>query len=276
MHIIRNTIDHGIEPPNIRKSLGKPKHGTIRLTAEHSGPNVFIRISGDGSGIDPQVIRAKAVEKGLISPDAELTEKEIFSLIFTLGFSTAKKVSGVSGRGVGMDVVKRTIENLRGTVEISSKKGLGTTVTLKLPLTLAIIDGLLVKMDKGFFVFPLSIVEECVELAHDDLSRARRRNMMNFRGEVIPYMSLREMFMVKGKKPAIEQIIITEAKDGRVGFGVDHVMGQYQTVIKTLGKIYREVEGFSGATILGDGNVALILDIVRLVQCVENKEVFSV
>ncbi|QTA88351.1 chemotaxis protein CheA [Desulfonema magnum] len=276
MHIIRNTIDHGIEPPNVRESLGKPRQGTVHLAAEHSGPNVFIRISGDGSGINPEDIRAKAMEKGLISPDAKLTDKEIFSLIFIPGLSTAKQLSGVSGRGVGMDVVKRTIENLRGTVGISSKKGRGTTVTLKLPLTLAIIDGLLVKMDEGFFVFPLSIVEECVELAHDDLNSARQRNMMNFRGEIIPYLSLREMFMVEGKNPAIEQIIVVESRDGRVGFGVDRVMGQYQTVIKTLGKIYREVEGFSGATILGDGTVALILDIARLVRCVEDKEVFSV
>jgi two-component system chemotaxis sensor kinase CheA len=266
VHIIRNTVGHGIEPPDVRESLGKPRQGTILLSAEHSGADVLIRVSGDGRGLDSQAIRDKAVEKGLISPDAELSEKEIFSLIFLPGFSTAKKVSGVSGRGVGMDVVKRTIESLRGSVDISSQKGKGTTTTLKLPLTLAIIDGLLVKIEDSHFVFPLSAVEECVELSHDALSDARRRNMMNFRDKLIPYLSLREIFMIQGKLAAIEQIIIVEAKDTRVGFGVDHVIGQYQTVIKSLGKMYRDVEGVSGATILGDGTVALILDISQLVE----------
>ncbi len=276
VHIIRNTIDHGIESPDFRESEGKPRQGTIRLSAEHSGPNVLIRVFDDGAGIDPEVIRAKAVEKGLIVQDADLDEKEILSLIFAPGFSTAKKISGISGRGVGLDVVKRTVEALRGTVKITSKKGKGTTTTLKLPLTLAIIDGLLVKIGEACFILPLSVVEECVELIHDDLTWARRRSMMNFRGKIIPYLDLREAFMVEGDLPPVKLVVVAEAMSGRIGFGVDHVIGQYQTVIKTIGKFYKDAEGISGATILGDGTVALILDTAQLVQSVENEAMFSV
>lgn len=272
VHLIRNVIDHGIEPPDLREAIGKPRCGTLRLSAEHSGAEVLIRVGGDGAGIDVAAVRAKAVEKGLISPEAQLSEKEIFSLIFEPGFSTAKKVSGLSGRGVGMDVVKRTVESLRGSVEIMSKRGTGTTTILKLPLTLAIIDGLLVKIGEAYFVAPLSVVEECVELSHGELVKAKRRNMMSFRGKIIPYLSLRELFLIEGKTPDIEQIIIAEAKDTRVGFGVDQVIGQYQTVIKTLGKIYKHIEGISGATILGDGRVALILDAGRLIHVAESEE----
>ncbi|HHC25239.1 MAG TPA: chemotaxis protein CheA, partial [Desulfobacterales bacterium] len=156
------------------------------------------------------------------------------------------------------------------------KKGKGTTTTLKLPLTLAIIDGLLVKIGETCFILPLSVVEECVELIHDDLTRARRRNMMNFRGKIIPYLDLREAFMVEGDLPPVKQVVVAEAKSGRIGFGVDHVIGQYQTVIKTIGKFYKDAEGISGATILGDGTVALILDTAQLVQSVENEAMFSV
>jgi len=271
IHLIRNAMDHGIEPPDIRERLGKPRQGLIHLCAAHSGANVLIRISDDGAGPDYEAIRAKAKEKGLISADADLGEKDIFSLIFMPGFSTAEKVSEVSGRGVGLDIVKRTVESLSGTVEISGKKGEGTTVSLKLPLTLAIIDGLLVKIGDSNFVLPLSSVEECVELAQDDLTRAQRRNMMRFRDELVPYLNLRKIFMIAGISPSIEQVVIVEAdKNGRIGFGVDRVIGQHQTVIKRLGKIYKNVEGISGATIMGDGTVALILDVVQLVKSVEN------
>lgn len=272
LHILRNTIDHGIERPEVRVAMGKPREGKISLSAEHSGAHVLIRISGDGSGIDSEAIRSKAVEKGIISSDAALNEKEIFSLIFAPGFSTAKSISGVSGRGVGLDVVKQTIESLRGTVEVRSKKDKGTTTTLKLPLTLAIIDGLLVKIGESHFVLPLSSVEECVELIDDALIRARRRNIMTFRGEMIPYLNLREIFMTNGEPPSLEQVIVAETNDIRVGFGVDRVVGQHQTVIKTLGKIYRDIEGISGATIMGDGTVALILDAPKLVQSLKDNE----
>ncbi|MBU0988085.1 MAG: chemotaxis protein CheA, partial [Proteobacteria bacterium] len=271
VHIIRNCIDHGIESPENRQAAGKPRQGTVHLTAEHSGANVLIRISDDGAGLVPEAIRAKALEKGLIAPDSELTKKEIFQIIFAPGFSTAEKITGISGRGVGMDVVKRCIETLRGSIEIDSEKGSGTIITLKLPLTLAIIDGLLVKIGPENYVVPLSIVEECVEMKREDAARALERNMLNFRGNVLPYLSLRNLFGAEGLRPEIEQIVVAEANGGKIGLGVDQVIGQHQTVIKKLSKLYRDVKGISGATILGDGTVALILDIPRLVQTLEQK-----
>ncbi|MCP4112132.1 MAG: chemotaxis protein CheA [Desulfobacteraceae bacterium] len=264
IHLIRNTIDHGIELPDIRTSAGKPEQGIVRLSAQHSGSSVLIQISDDGAGIDTEAIRYAAVEKGLIMPDAELDEKKIFSFIFAPGFSTAKELSELSGRGVGLDVVKRRIENLRGSVEISSTKGVGTTFTLKMPLTLVITDGLLVRIGEGFFVAPLSAVEECVEISRNEAEKAGERSMMKFREEIIPYLSLREMFNANGEKPLVEQVVIVEINNQRAGFGVDRVIGQHQTVIKTLGRFYDKVKGVSGATILGDGTVALILDVHQL------------
>ncbi len=269
MHIIRNTIDHGTELPEVRIAKGKPREGMIHLSAEYSGSNVLIKISDDGAGLDTDAIRAKAVEKGLIQPDAELSEKDIFSLIFLPGFSTAKKVTDVSGRGVGLDIVKRRIESLRGSVEITSKKNIGTTTILKLPLTLAIADGLLVKIGDGYFVFPLSDIEECVELSRKDSDKAKERNMMKFRNDAVSYLSLREMFDIDGTKPPIEQVVMIKEKGDIVGLGVDYVIGQRQTVIKSLGKFYKDIKGMSGATILGDGTVALIIDIPQIIQSVK-------
>ncbi len=266
VHLIRNSIDHGIEPPEVRKTLGKPAAGMLHISARHSGAYVLIEITDDGAGIDKEVIRRKAIEKGIISPDAELQDKEILSLIFAPGFSTASTVTNVSGRGVGMDVVKKTIDNLRGSVEVSSEKGEGTTVTLKLPLTLAIIEGLLVEIDKQFFILPLPIVHECVELTHLDVERSNGKDIANIRGEIVPYIRLRESFAIRGSRPDVEQIVITEIDRERVGFVVDNVVGEHQTVIKSLGKVYRNVQGISGATILGDGTVALIMDVARLVN----------
>ena len=264
VHLIRNSIDHGIEPPDVRESLGKPRSGMLNIAARHSGAYVLIEITDDGAGIDKEAIRKKAVEKGLISADMELKDKEIFSLIFAPGFSTSETVTNVSGRGVGMDVVKRTIDNLRGSVEIVSEKGEGTTVTLKLPLTLAIIEGLLVEIDRQFFILPLTIVQECVELTRTDVGQSHGRDIANIRGEIVPYIRLRESFDIKGARPDIEQIVITEVERNRIGLVVDNVIGEHQTVIKTLGRAYRDVEGVSGATILGDGTVALIMDVARL------------
>jgi two-component system, chemotaxis family, sensor kinase CheA len=272
VHLIRNGIDHGIESPEVREAAVKPKQGTIHLSATHSGANVLIRITDDGAGLDREAIRNKAIEKGLIAGDAELSEKDIFGLIFAPGFSTAGKVTNVSGRGVGLDVVKRSIDALRGTIEVGSQRGVGTTITLKLPLTLAIIDGLLVKVEEGYFVLPLSIVEECVELTRADRERAHGRNITHVRGEIVPYVRLRERFFTNGEALATEQIVITETTGGKVGFVVDKVIGEHQTVIKNLGRMYRNVEGISGATILGDGTVALILDVPKLVQGVEAQE----
>jgi len=272
VHLIRNSIDHGIEMPDARRGAGKPPCGTVRLSAVHSGANVLIRVEDDGAGLDPDVIYRKAVEKGLILPDENLTEKEIFFLIFAPGFSTAAKVTGVSGRGVGMDVVKKSIDALQGTIDIVSEKGRGTTVTLKLPLTLAIIDGLLVRIEGAFFVMPLSAVEECVELSRDEAEKSHGHNLASIRGEIVPYVRLRDRFRIEGTPPPIEQIVTTGIDGYRVGLVVDEVIGEHQTVIKSLGRIYRSVQEVSGATILGDGKVALILDLPKLVRNAEMDE----
>ncbi|MGD0229396.1 MAG: chemotaxis protein CheA [Syntrophorhabdales bacterium] len=264
VHIIRNAIDHGIELPSIREAQGKPAKGTIHLSASYSGASVLITVKDDGAGLDTEAIRQRAVSKGLIAPSAEPTKKELFAMTFAPGFSTAKTVTNVSGRGVGMDVVRKTIDTLRGAVEVESEQGSGTSVTLKLPLTLAIIDGLLVKVGSSFFVLPLSTVEECIELIHKADEKKNGNCLVSVRGQLVPYIRLRETFAVKGDLPSIEQIIITGADSGRIGFVVDNVIGEHQTVIKTLGKVYRNAEGISGATILGDGRVALILDTNRL------------
>ncbi len=264
VHLIRNSIDHGIEPPDVRQGLGKPATGMLHVTARHSGAHVLIEITDDGAGIDKDVVRRKAVEKGIISPDSDLSDKEILSLIFAPGFSTSAAVTSVSGRGVGMDVVKRTIDSLRGSVEVSSEKGEGTTVTLKLPLTLAIIEGLLVEIGDQHFILPLPLVHECVELTRLDVERSGGKDIANIRGDIVPYIRLRDTFGIRGRRPDIEQIVVTEIDRERIGFVVDHVIGEHQTVIKSLGKIYRNVHGISGATILGDGTVALIMDIARL------------
>ncbi|MEW6118114.1 MAG: chemotaxis protein CheA [Nitrospirota bacterium] len=273
VHLIRNSIDHGIEPPDVREAAGKPRMGTVHLAASHSGAYVLIQIKDDGKGLDPEVIRAKAIEKGLITADADVPEKDLFALILTPGFSTAKTITNVSGRGVGMDVVKRAIDALRGTIEIASEKGKGSTITLKIPLTLAIIEGLLVKIAENYFVIPLSVVKECVELTREDIAAAHGRDLANVRGQLVPYIPLRNRFSVDGEPPAIEQIVIVESEDNRVGFVVDQVIGEHQTVLKSLGKFYKHIEGISGATILGDGTVALILDIPKLIRAVEQENV---
>ena len=227
---------------------------------------MLISIEDDGAGLNKAAIRQKAVENSLISPDAQLSEKEVFGLIFAPGFSTAGKVTNVSGRGVGMDVVKRSIDALRGAIDIESREGAGTTITLKLPLTLAIVDGLLVKIADANFVLPLSMVEECVELTSAAAAAGHGRQIAFIRGEIVPYIRLREKFSIDGPAPPVEQIVVTETMGGRVGFVVDKVVGEYQTVIKKLGKVYRNVTGVSGATILGDGTVALIVDVSQIVQ----------
>ncbi len=272
VHLIRNCIDHGIEQPDRRRAGGKPAAGTIRLAAAHSGGYVLIRIEDDGAGLDKERIRARAVERGLASPDAELSEKELYQLIFAPGFSTAERVTGVSGRGVGMDVVRRTLDGLGGTVEVDSRPAEGTTITLKIPLTLAIIEGLLVRIGADHFVFPLAAVDQCVELSREDVAAAHGRNLVNVRGKLLPYVNLRSMFSIEGEPPEIQQVVTAQWEAQLVGFSVDAVIGQIQTVIKTLGKMYRNVEGISGATILGDGGVALILDIARLAQKAEAEE----
>ncbi|MBF0627432.1 MAG: chemotaxis protein CheA [Magnetococcales bacterium] len=273
VHIIRNSIDHGVEAPDVRRACGKNPVGKITLSAIHSGASVLIRVTDDGAGLDAQRLRAKGIEKGLLSPDEEISEKEAFQLIFAAGFSTAAKITNVSGRGVGMDVVRRSIEGLRGSIDVTSTLGKGTTITLKLPLTLAIIEGLLVMVEGEYFVLPLAAVEECVELSRDDVDKAHGRHVINVRGEIIPYIRIRSRFEIGGTPPDIEQIVISEVDEKRIGFVVDKVVGQHQTVIKTLGKNFQHSEEFSGATILGNGGVALILDLNKMVRYVEEEEI---
>lgn len=272
VHLIRNCIDHGIEGPDARTSAGKPRQGTVRLTAEHAGAHVLIRIADDGAGMNSAAIRKKALEKGLIAPEADLSEKDLYTMVLLPGFSTAKEVSDVSGRGVGMDVVKQAIDALRGTIEIVSEQGRGTTITLALPLTLAIIDGFLTRIAAEHFVIPLSLVDECVELRRSEMPSSGRRSLLNVRGELVPYIRLRERFAIAGAAPSIEQVVIVKMEQTRVGFVVDHIVGGHQTVIKNLGRMYRKVDGVSGATILGDGSVALILDVPKLIHGVEQDE----
>lgn len=266
VHLIRNSMDHGIETPEARLAAGKPPTATIRLSALHSGAQVLIRVLDDGRGLDAQAVRARAVERGLIDPAAQLSESDIFSLILEPGFSTAREVTSVSGRGVGMDVVRRSVDGLRGAIEIASTPGAGMSVTLRLPLTLAIIDGLLVRVGGTFFVLPLANSLECVELTRQDIRDAHGNRLANVRGETIPYIRLSEYFEIRRPEPEREQIMVVETGDGHYGLAVDEVLGNHQTVIKNLGRLYRDVATVSGATILGNGTVALILDPHRLVQ----------
>jgi two-component system chemotaxis sensor kinase CheA len=272
VHIIRNSIDHGIEMPEARLAAGKPSHGTVYLGAEHSGDSVLVTIRDDGGGLDRDTIRAKAIERGLLPANSDASDREIYAQIFAPGFSTAAKVTSVSGRGVGMDVVKRGIEGLRGSIGVDSVRGVGTTITLKIPLTLAIIDSLLVKIGKDHFVLPLAAVEECIELTREDVKNSHGRNLANVRDVIIPYIPLRQHFCIKDQRPDIEQVVIADIHGTKVGFVVDTVVGEHQTVIKSLGKMYRDVKGVSGATILGDGTVALILDMGELLKSVEKHE----
>jgi two-component system chemotaxis sensor kinase CheA len=226
--------------------------------------------------MNTEAIRRKAVERGLISPDASLADQELYSLVLLPGFSTADEVTDVSGRGVGMDVVKQTLDALRGTIEIRSHRGQGTTITLALPLTLAIIDGFLTRIGPDHYVFPLPLVDECVELTAEQAQLPGRKSLLTVRGELVPFVRLRDRFAIAGDKPSIEQVVITKGEGTRVGFVVDHIVGGHQTVVKNLGLLYAGVEGLSGATILGDGSVALILDVPKLIQSAEREEANAV
>ncbi|MFH1019170.1 MAG: chemotaxis protein CheA, partial [Pseudomonadota bacterium] len=273
VHLIRNSIDHGIESPEERERAGKPRKGTITLAAQHSGANVVITVTDDGKGLDAEKIRQKGLEKGLLRADMELSEQDIWNTIFVPGLSTAKTVTSVSGRGVGMDVVKSTVDALKGSVFVtSSVKGQGTTITIMLPLTLAIIDGLLVKVGETHFVLPLSQVEECVELTGEDIARFHERRMLPVRDQLVPYVRLRDFFAISGERPAREQMVISRINGDRFGLVLDDVVGEHQTVLKSLGWVYRNATGLSGSTILGNGHVALILDVANVMQCARQEE----
>ena len=272
VHVIRNAADHGLEDPEVRRAAGKPPAGHINLVARHAGAEVLISVGDDGRGLDAKRIRAKAEENGLIAPDAVLTDAELNQLIFQPGFSTAKEVSALSGRGVGMDVVKRTIESMRGSIDIASQPGHGTTITLRLPLTLAIIEGLLVRVADARYVIPLTAVEECVELSAADDMRSKGRSFLNIRGDLVPFLRLRELFDEPGEPDAHQKVVVVAAADTRVGLVVDQIIGSHQTVIKSLSKLHTDVPSFSGATILGDGAVALILDVLHLIALGQARE----
>ncbi len=263
VHLVRNAVDHGIEVPSVRDSAGKPKMATVTLGARHVGATVVISVKDDGAGINTQRVREKAIERGLITGDEVLSDEAIYDLLFHPGFSTAQAVTEVSGRGVGMDVVKRQVEAFGGSVRVQSIPGQGSEFSLVIPLTLAIIDGLLVRLGENHYVFPLSAVSECIEL-HVSARQQRRDSFISNRGEVLPYIHLRDVFNVEGDRPEFEQIVVVQLADGPVGMVVDAVLGDHQTVIKDLGRMFRAIEGVSGATILGDGSVALVLDLARL------------
>jgi two-component system chemotaxis sensor kinase CheA len=265
VHLIRNSVDHGLESSEKRLAAGKPAKGVVRLSAVYSGAEVAISVTDDGAGLNTARIRAKAEENGLITPDAKLTDQELHHLIFAPGFSTAKEVTSLSGRGVGMDVVKRTIDGLRGTIDVASKPGEGSTMTLRLPLTLAIIDGMLIRVGNGRYTIPLAAVEECVELPVGLEAHAKGRNFLDIRGALVPYLRLREVFGTTSEPEPHQKVVIVSSGEGRVGLVVDQIIGNNQTVIKQLSKLHSGIKSFSGATILGDGTVALILDTAHLV-----------
>ena len=265
VHIIRNSVDHGIENAETRADSGKPAEATLRLEARQTGGEVHISVHDDGGGLKTEKIREKALERGLLDPEVEVSDDAVNQLIFAPGFSTAEQVSSVSGRGVGMDAVRNFIEDLRGAVDVRSTPGEGTKVTLKLPLTLAIIDGLLVRVRDGEFVIPLASVEECVELNKEDAGRDRQRSIINIRDELVPFLDLGEVFNF-GNNDDRNRLVIVNADGRRVGLMVDDVIGQHQTVIKSLSTFHRQVEGLAGCTILGDGSVALIIDPAALIK----------
>jgi two-component system chemotaxis sensor kinase CheA len=268
MHLIRNSMDHGIEKPDVRTAAGKSETAVIKLQAYHDSGSIVIEISDDGAGLNPEILIAKAIENGLISAKQQLTPPEIHRLIFAPGFSTAKEVTNISGRGVGMDVVNKNIDALRGQISVNSELGVGTSFTIRLPLTLAIIEGFQVQVGKASYVIPLDLVEECIEL---DEQQAKKGEYVDLRGEVMPYLHLSEIFNDGydsnsniDKKGRRNNIVVVQYAGQKAGLVVDQLLGEHQTVIKPLGKIFQNLKGISGATILGSGEVAMIIDVPTL------------
>ena len=270
VHLVRNSLDHGIEMPEDRIASGKPETGTITLEAYHRGGNIVIEVRDDGKGLNKEVLRTKAIEKGLIEEDAVLTDKQTFELIFMAGFSTAEKLTDVSGRGVGMDVVRRNIQSLGGNIEISSELGKGSTIAIFLPLTLAILDGQSIAVGDERFIVPLGSIIESVVIDKSMINRVvGKGETFRLREEYLPIVRMHEIFDVKtaqAKELTEGLIVVVDGQGMRCGLFVDDLLGQQQVVIKSLEANYRKVEGVSAATILGDGSVALILDIPGLVR----------
>jgi two-component system chemotaxis sensor kinase CheA len=263
MHMIRNSVDHGLESPEVRRAAGKDPSGKIVLKAFHDSGSIVVEISDDGAGLDHERILWHARRQGIITEGVRLSESETHNLIFQPGFSTADTVSELSGRGVGLDVVRRNVNALSGVIQVASQKGQGTTFTIRLPLTLAIIDGFAVKVDTETYVIPLGSVHECLELPFEK-HRSEAGGVINLRGEALPYVRLRDLFGSRGPAPAREKIIVVEYQGGRAGLAADELLGEQQAVIKPLGRLFQRISGVSGSTILGNGRVALILDVPAL------------
>lgn len=271
VHLIRNAIDHGIETKEERIALGKPPIGTVKLSARHEGNNVVIEVEDDGRGMDREKILRKAIEKGLITEEKAqgLSDERIFDFIFLPGFSTKEQVSELSGRGVGMDVVKNTIESLNGTVSIESKLGKGTKVTIRLPLTLAIIQALLVKVNNFVYAIPISIIDSTLIITTEEIKVVQNEEVIVIRGEVIPLIKLWEIFgMEHEKTPAEMNVVVVRYGTRKYGLAVDTLIGQEDIVIKSLGKVFSDVKIFSGGATLGDGSIALILDVTNIIESV--------
>lgn len=265
MHLVRNAMDHGLETAAERLAQGKPEQGTLRLRAFHDSGIVVVEVSDDGRGLNRERIVSKAVERGLISSGEGLSDSEVYQLIFEPGFSTAEQVTSLSGRGVGMDVVKKSIESLRGAITLHSQGGQGTLVQMRLPLTLAIIDGFMVGVGDTRFILPLDGVVECIELPADAL-RADAPKYLNLRGEVLPYVCLRQTFAFEGQPSRRPSVVVVRCGDIKTGVLVDSLHGEIQTVIKPMSQIFRHLHAVSGTSILGTGDIAMILDVYQLVQ----------
>ncbi len=264
VHILRNSLDHGIEPGEDRERAGKPRRGAVRLWAGHVGGEVVLRVSDDGRGLDPEKIKRRAQAKGLLAPDADPDRRELFNLIFEPGFSTAEAVSDLSGRGVGMDVVKRALEALRGSVDIDSEPGKGTSLTIRLPLTLAIIDGFCVVIGQGSYIVPLTALRGFQERVPGE--NRKTVDIIERMGKMVPCVSLRSLFGIREKRPDFERVVVAEVDGVEVGLAVDRVVGRQQAVIKSLDEMYKNVNFITGTTINGDGSISLILDVPRLVD----------
>jgi len=275
VHMIRNAVDHGIEPPHDREAAGKPRKGRIDLRAFHKAGNVIIQIKDDGKGLDKERILERAVSRGLVREGQDLSDQEVFRLIFSAGLSTAEKVTDVSGRGVGMDVVRKNIESLRGRVDITSTPGAGSVFTIRLPLTLAVIDGQLITVGCRRYIIPTTSIERCLRPAPRQLSTVQGRGeMIMVRGDLLPMFRLYKLFDVKPQTedPTESLVVIVEDNGERCCLMVDELLGQQQVVIKSLGPALGEVPGISGGAIMGDGNVSLILDVPGLVELATRKE----
>jgi two-component system chemotaxis sensor kinase CheA len=265
-HMIRNALDHGVEPPDVRKSRGKDPCGTLRLRAYREAGGIVIELSDDGAGFDREKIAARARSQGLVANPEALTDQELYRLVLEPGFSTAERVTDLSGRGIGLDVVRRNVERLRGSVALESRAGEGSTITLRLPLTLAIIAGFAVGVGPETYLIPLEAVVECMELHREECLHADGRGVLSWRGVALPYLRLREVFGVAGATGGREHVVVVGHDGGHVGLVVDLLYGESQTVIKPLGRLFRNLPGITGSAILGSGRVALILDVMGLLR----------